>query len=98
MILFMSVFYIYILTNKNRTTLYIGMTNNLKRRLIQHKNSNGKAFTRRYNLNKLVYFETTKYVLNAIKREKQMKKWNREWKNNLINGLNPDWKDLSDNF
>ena len=74
------------------------MTNNLKQRLIQHKSGNKTAFTAKYNLNKLVYFETTKYVLNAIKREKQLKKWNREWKINLINGLNPDWKDLSDNF
>ncbi len=94
----MHMFYVYILTNKNHTTLYIGMTNNLKRRLIQHKNGNKNSFSVRYNLDKLVYFETTKYVLNAIKREKQLKKWNREWKNNLINGLNPDWKDLSDNF
>ncbi len=91
-------FYVYILTNKNHTTLYIGMTNNLKRRLIQHKNGKKNSFSVRYNLDKLVYFETTKYVLNAIKREKQLKKWNREWKNNLINGLNPDWNDLSDNF
>ncbi len=94
----MLVFYVYILINKNNSTLYIGMTNSLKRRLIQHKNDNKKSFTAKYGLDKLVYFETTKYVLNAIKREKQLKKWNREWKINLINGLNPDWKDLSDNF
>lgn len=74
------------------------MTNNLKRRLIQYKNGNKKSFTAKYGLDILVYFETTKYVLNAIKREKQLKKWNREWKINLIYGLNPDWKDLSDNF
>lgn len=74
------------------------MTSDLKRRLSQHKNGNRNSFSARYNLDKLVYFETTKYVLNAIKREKQIKKWNREWKVNLINGLNPDWKDLSDNF
>jgi len=86
----MSVFYVYIVTYKNHTTLYIGMTNNLKQRLIQHKSGNETVFTRKYNLNKLVYFETTKYILNAIKREKQLKKWNREWKINLINGLNPD--------
>ena len=66
----MAVFYVYILTNINHTTLYIGMTNNLKRRLIQHKNGNKTGFTAKYNLNKLVYFETTKYVLNAIEREK----------------------------
>jgi len=65
----MQMFYVYILTNKNHTTLYIGMTNNLKRRLIQHKKGTKNSFSVRYNLDKL-YFETTKYVLNAIKREK----------------------------
>lgn len=88
-------YYVYILTNKNNTTLYIGFTNNLKRRLKQHRAKSNTGFTKRYNLNKLVYFEKTPYVNNAIKREKQLKKWNRKWKENLIYDMNPDWVDLS---
>ena len=90
----MDVYYIYILTNKNHTVLYVGRSKQLKVRLNQHKNNSIKTFTGKYNVNKLVYFETTKYVNNSIKRERQIKKWNREWKINLINGFNPDWKDL----
>ncbi|MCR8666500.1 GIY-YIG nuclease family protein [Aestuariibaculum sp. M13] len=92
----MDVYYVYILTNKNHTVLYVGRTKQLNIRLKQHRNNSQKTFTGRYNVHKLVYFETTKYVNNAIKREKQIKKWNRQWKINLINGLNPDWKDLSE--
>ncbi len=92
----MNVYYVYILTNKNHTVLYIGRSKQLKIRLVQHKNNSIKSFTGRYNVDKLVYFETTKYVNNAIKRERQLKKWNREWKINLINSLNQDWKDLSE--
>jgi len=91
-----TLFYNYILTNKNHTVLYNGLTNNLKRRLQQHRNKSSKnSFTARYNVDKLVYFESTIYVNNALKREKQIKKWNRQWKENLINDLNPDWNDLS---
>ena len=91
-----TLFYNYILTNKNHTVLYNGVTNNLKRRLQQHRNKSSKnSFTARYNVDKLVYFESTIYVNNALKREKQIKKWNRQWKENLINDLNPDWNDLS---
>ncbi|WP_298543688.1 GIY-YIG nuclease family protein [uncultured Aquimarina sp.] len=93
-----TIFYVYILTNKNHTVLYVGMTNNLTKRLKQHKGRISGSFTKRYNINKLVYFETTIYINNAIKREKQIKKWNREWKINLINDLNPDWNDLSSRF
>ncbi|WP_046758646.1 GIY-YIG nuclease family protein [Kordia jejudonensis] len=92
----MDTHYVYILTNKSHTVLYIGRTNQLKRRLYQHKNNGIRTFTGKYNVHKLVYFETTKYVNNAIQRERQLKKWKREWKINLINGLNPDWKDLSE--
>lgn len=91
----MKQFYIYILTNKNHTVLYVGMTNNLKLRLKQHHNKDNKGFTSKYNLDKLVYFEKTQYVNNAIKREKLIKGWRRQWKENLINDMNPDWKDLS---
>lgn len=90
-----ELFYTYILTNKNHTVLYIGVTNDLKRRLKQHKQKSNKGFTGKYNVEKLLYFESSPYVENAIKREKQLKKWNRTWKENLINEMNPDWNDLS---
>lgn len=90
-----ELFYTYILTNKNHTVLYIGVTNDLKRRLKQHKQKSNKGFTGKYNVEKLVYFESSPYVENAIKREKQLKKWNRSWKENLINEMNPEWNDLS---
>ncbi len=90
-----ELFYTYILTNKNHTVLYIGVTANLKKRLKQHKQKSNKGFTGKYNIEKLVYFESTPYVINAITREKQLKKWNREWKENLIREMNPDWNDLS---
>lgn len=92
----MDIQYVYILTSKNHSVLYVGRSKQLKQRLIQHKNNGKDTFTGKYNVHKLVYFETTKYVNNAIKRERQIKKWNRQWKINLINGLNPDWKDLSE--
>ncbi|WP_147679105.1 GIY-YIG nuclease family protein [Algibacter pacificus] len=92
----MEVHYVYILTNKNHTVLYVGRTKQLKVRLNQHKNNSSKSFTGKYIVDKLVYFETTKYVNNSIKKERQIKKWNRAWKINLINSLNPDWKDLSE--
>jgi putative endonuclease len=88
-------YYVYILTNKNNTVLYVGFTNSLKTRLKQHSTKSNSGFTNKYNIDKLVYFETTQYVNNAIKREKQIKKWNRQWKVNLINDMNLDWKDLS---
>ncbi len=89
-----SRYYVYIITNKNNTVLYIGFTNDLKRRVKQHRSKSNIGFTSRYNVDKLVYFESTPYVNNAIKREKQIKHWNRKWKENLINDFNPDWKDL----
>jgi putative endonuclease len=92
----MDLHYVYILTNKNHSVLYIGRTKQIKVRLRQHKNNSIKTFTGKYNVDKLIYFETTIYVNNAIKRERQLKKWNREWKVNLINDMNPDWNNLSD--
>jgi len=83
--------YIYILTNKNKTTLYIGVTNNLKRRLAEHKNSIGSKFTRKYGLEFLVYYEEFSNISEAITREKQLKNWSRDKKNKLIETLNPDW-------
>ncbi len=75
--------------------MYIGMTNNLPRRLYEHKNKLLDGFTKKYNLNKLVYFENTSDVRTAIAREKEIKKWRREKKNKLVESLNPHWKDLS---
>ncbi len=71
------------------------MTNNLERRVLEHKNKVTKGFTKRYGLDKLVYFESYKYVNDAILREKRMKKWKREWKIKLIVEENPEWKDLA---
>ena len=88
-------YYLYIITNKKNGVLYIGVTNNLERRMLEHKNKLIKGFSSRYNLDKLVYLEVYQYVEDAIKREKNMKKWKREWKVNLIVEDNPDWGDLS---
>ena len=88
-------FYVYILTNWNDQVMYIGMTNNLERRLVEHKNKLVEGFTKQYNINKLVYYEHTTDVNAAIAREKEIKKWRREKKNNLVITMNPTWKDLS---
>jgi putative endonuclease len=87
--------YVYILTNKNKTVLYIGVTNNLKRRIEEHKfePKNG-SFSARYNLEKLVYYESHPWIDEAIAREKQLKAGSRKKKIELINALNPEWKDL----
>ncbi|HED07815.1 MAG TPA: GIY-YIG nuclease family protein [Ignavibacteria bacterium] len=91
-------YFVYILSNWNNKVLYIGMTNNLERRLYEHKNKLIKGFTQKYNLNKLVYFEHTTDVNSAIQREKEIKKWRREKKNKLIETINPKWLDLSDEW
>ena len=91
-------YYTYILTNKNRTVLYIGMTNDLNERLYCHKNPEAisKHFTHRYNCKYLIYFEHFFDVEDAINREKQIKKWSRKKKENLINLNNPEWRFLND--
>jgi putative endonuclease len=86
--------YVYIMSNKNRTTFYIGVTSNLNKRIADHKNGVGSVFTKRYNLEDLVYYEDFVDILQAIDREKQLKKWHREWKINLIRSVNPEMKDL----
>ena len=91
-------YYVYILTNKMNTVLYIGVTNNLTRRLYEHKNKVIQGFTAKYNINKLVYFEETKNIQEALLREKQLKGWLRCRKENLINEMNPEWKDLSEEW
>ena len=89
----MKQFYVYIMGNE-RPTLYIGVTNNLVRRVFEHKNGTADGFTKRYKLNKLLYFESFQWVEDAIMREKQLKHWNREWKLELIKKMNPLLKDL----
>ena len=91
----MQDYYVYILSNITNSTLYVGMTNDLKRRLYEHKNKLISGFTEKYNVNKLVYYEKTTDVKAAIQREKNLKKWNREWKLELIKKNNPLFKDLS---
>ena len=88
-------YYVYITTNKNNTVLYTGVTNNLERRMHEHKTKANRGFTSKYNVYKLVYFEHFTDINQAIAREKQLKKWRRAWKEALINEMNPDWNDLS---
>lgn len=88
-------YYLYILCNKYNGTLYIGVTNDLERRMFEHKNKLIDGFTKQYSLDKLVYFESYQYINDAIKREKNLKKWKRQWKKNLIEKENPNWSDLS---
>ena len=83
------------MTNYSETSLYIGVTSNLPKRVWEHKNKVVEGFTERYNVDRLVYFETTDSIESAIKREKQLKNWHREWKINLIIEKNPKFKDLS---
>ena len=87
--------FIYIMSNKNLTTFYIGVTNDLERRVIEHKLGQGSEFTSKYNLDHLVYYEIISDIKTAISREKQLKRWHREWKIILIKGLNPDFIDLA---
>jgi putative endonuclease len=90
-------YYVYIIGNE-RPTIYIGITNNLVKRIYQHKNLLVDGFSKKYGLNKLLYFETYNDVYQAIKREKQIKKWNRKWKLDLIKKNNPELKDLYAKF
>jgi len=89
---------VYFMTNKNNTVLYIGVTSNLEKRVFQHKTKAYKGFTEKYNCDKLVYFEVFTDINQAISREKQLKKGNRNRKNDLVNSMNPDWKDLSEGW
>ena len=86
--------FVYILTNKTNQVLYIGVTNNLTRRFYEHQTKQTEGFSSKYNLCKLVYCESCPNILDAIRREKQLKAWRREWKRNLITEFNPHWKDL----
>ena len=93
-----KIFYIYILTNLKNKTLYIGITNNLERRIYEHKNELLGGFTKKYKLKKLVYYEEFKYIKEALAREKQLKNWHREWKINLIKQINPEFNDLAEDW
>jgi len=90
-------YYVYIMTNKSRT-LYTGVTNNLMRRVYEHKNKLVEGFTSKYNIQYLVYFESTSSVYAALEREKQIKGWLRKKKIALIDSMNPEWKDLSEEW
>jgi len=85
---------VYILTNRNNSVMYVGVTNDLKRRLAQHKDKSVPGFTAKYRLDRLVYYELTSDVLSAITREKEIKKWRREKKNRLVDAVNPEWLEL----
>jgi putative endonuclease len=87
-------FSVYVITNTHNTVLYIGVTNDLKSRIYQHRIKANKSFSSKYNLYKLVYYEHFTNIYGAIEREKQLKKWKREWKEALIDSMNPEWNDL----
>ncbi len=90
----MNHYYVYILASKRNGTLYIGVTNDLIKRVYEHKNDLVEGFTKKYGVHSLVYYEDARDVNSAITREKQMKKWRRQWKIELIEKDNPEWKDL----
>ena len=93
----MATYYVYILSNRT-ATLYVGVTNNLERRVYEHKKKLVPGFTSKYNLDRLVYFEQTTDIRSAIEREKQIKGWLRRRKLALISALNPRWRDLSEDW
>jgi len=88
-------YYTYILTNKTNTTLYVGVTNSITKRLFEHKFGLLDGFTKKYKLKKLIYLEEYRDIREAIAREKQLKNWHRDWKINLIKKVNPEFNDLS---
>lgn len=88
--------YVYMLASKRNGTLYVGVTTDLGQRVWQHKEKSGGGFTQRYGIDRLVYYEVYDEVTLAIQREKQLKKWERQWKMRLVEELNPEWNDLYD--
>ena len=94
----MKSYFVYILASARNGTLYIGVTNNLERRMYEHSHHLQPGFTDTYNVTRLVYFEETSSVEAAIAREKQLKNWRRAWKLELIEKQNPEWRDLADDF
>jgi putative endonuclease len=89
-------YYVYILASRRHGTLYIGVTNSLHKRLTEHRNGEGSSFVKAYCVHRLVYVETFEQPHEAIAREKQLKRWKRDWKIELIERENPEWRDLSD--
>ena len=89
------IYCVYLLTNKNKTVIYTGVTNNLERRLYEHEHNLVTGFTSKYNVDQLMYFEQTNNVDSAISREKQIKSWSRARKNQLIESMNPHWQSLN---
>jgi putative endonuclease len=87
-------YYVYIMSNWNNKVIYVGVTDNLERRVFEHKNKLIDGFTKKYNATKLIYFEYTNNINAAINLKKEIKKWRREKKNNLIESMNPKWKEL----
>ena len=94
----MKTYYVYILASKRNGTLYIGVTNDLIKRVYEHKNNLIEGFTNKYKVHRLVYYETTSEITSALHREKQLKKWKRAWKIELIEKNNPQWKNLYETF
>ena len=90
-----NTYYIYILANKFNTVFYVGVTNNIAKRLFEHRTGLLEGFTKKYRVKKLVYLEEYSDINEAIKREKQLKNWHRDWKLNLIKKVNPEFNDLS---
>jgi len=89
-------YYVYIMTSPHNTAIYVGVTNDLLRRVIEHKQKVTKGFTEKYNISKLVYYEEYEYIQDALDREKQLKGWLRTRKDKLIESINPGWKDLTE--
>ena len=94
----MKQYYVYIMASKRNGTLYIGVTNDIIRRAYEHKQGIIKGFTQKYKVNKLVYYEMTDDIGYAITRKKRLKAWKRQWKLELIESVNPEWRDLSEDF
>ena len=94
----MNYYYVYIMANRRNGTLYIGVTNDIARRAYEHKTHQIPGFTAKYRIDKLVYFEYFKDIKDAIAREKQLKEWKRNWKKDLIEESNPQWRDLFDDL
>ena len=91
-------YHVYILTNWNNRVMYIGVTNDLKRRVYEHRNKLIAGFTKTYNVSKLIYFEGCGDIRDALEREKEIKKWRREKKDSLVETINPNWEDLSEGW
>ncbi len=91
-------YFTYILASKKNGTIYVGSTRNLFERVIQHKEGKGSEFTKKYKVNRLIYYEDMSDVYEMIARERQLKKWKRAWKINLIEKENPNWDDLFEDF